>query len=166
MFCTLSCQFISGTSPMSNFSCWVIVLESAFIICKSIKVSLMQANDPSPHAVFVLQVKTPWAFDLWLHVSIEVIPVHWFTTHVSSCFCWYNIDIEVSVKCWSDLYNSFSYANVVSLRLRILYEYLILILYCHCVWDSCSLRFRISMTFHYDWECVSYIFYFHDFHYV
>ena len=78
---------ISGTSPMSNFSCWVIVLESAFIICKSIKVSLMQTNDPSPHAVFVLQAATPWAFDLWLHVSIEVISIHYFhDCNCSSCF--------------------------------------------------------------------------------
>ena len=56
----------------------------------------MQANDPSPHAVFVLQVKTPWAFDLWLHVSIEVISIHYFH-NVIVPHVLYSSDIEVSV---------------------------------------------------------------------
>ena len=56
----------------------------------------MQTNDPSPHAVFVLQAPTPWAFDLWLHVSIEVISVHLFNVIVPHVL--YSSDIEVSVK--------------------------------------------------------------------
>ena len=38
----------------------------------------MQANGPSPHAVSVRPSAASRAFDLWLHVSIEVISIHYF----------------------------------------------------------------------------------------
>ena len=59
----------------------------------------MQANDPSPHAVFVLQVATPWAFDLWLHVSIEAFQFHLITFH--SCRCTVRCEVCVSFHNWN-----------------------------------------------------------------
>ena len=82
---------ISGTSPMSNFSCWVIVLESAFII-HSIQVSPMQANGPSPHAVSVRPSAASRAFDLWLHVSIEAFQ---FNSHGNFSRVVVQFDMEI-----------------------------------------------------------------------
>ena len=58
------------TEPLKNWS------EYDAIICKPIKVSLMQANAPSPNAVSVRPSAASRAFDIWSYVSIEVIPVH------------------------------------------------------------------------------------------